>query len=124
RSWNALLDRLLTGPTDLRVEVAGRAEPIVAHLPDGRLATRQAVAQALIRLDPPRLGILEPGRPAIRAGLKPGDLLLKVNGDTLRSWSGVLHAVWRNPGKPLTFDVLRDGARLRVTVVPETKTET
>jgi regulator of sigma E protease len=124
RSWNTLLDRLLTGPTDLRIDVAGRDQPIVARLPDGGLATRQAVAQALVRLDPPRLGILEPGRPAIRAGLKPGDLLLKVNGDTLRSWTGVLHAVWRSPAKPLRFDVLRDGARLQVTVVPEMKVET
>ncbi|HEX4628624.1 MAG TPA: RIP metalloprotease RseP, partial [Gemmatimonadales bacterium] len=124
RSWNALLDRLLTGPTDLRIDVAGRDRPIAVRLPDGGLATRQAVAQALVRLDPPRLGILEPGRPALRAGLKPGDLLVRANGDTLRSWTAVLHAVWRSPGQPIRFDVVRDGAPLSVTVVPETKTET
>jgi regulator of sigma E protease len=124
RSWNALLDHLLTGPTDLRVEVAGRDAPLRVRLPDGGLATRQAVAQALVRFDPPRLGILEPGRPALRAGLKPGDVLLKANGDTLRSWTDVLHAVWASPGKPLQFDVRRDGAQLQVTVVPEAKTET
>src|SRR5256885_16469625 len=27
------------------------------------------------------LGLLGPGQPALRAGLKPGDLLLRVNGD-------------------------------------------
>ena len=124
RSWNALLDQLLTGPTDLRIDVAGRAEAIHIRLPDGKLTTRQAVAQALVRLDPPRLGILEPGRPALRAGLKPGDLLVRANGDTLRSWTDVLHTVWRSPGKPVLFDVERDGAHVSVTVVPETKTET
>ncbi len=124
RSWNALLDHLLMGPTELRVDVAGRDAPLRVRLPNGSLATRQAVAQALVRLDPPRLGILEPGRPAIRAGLKPGDVLLKANGDTLRSWTDVLHAVWTSPDKPVRFDVLRDGARLQVTVVPEAKTET
>ena len=124
RSWNGLLDRLLTGPTDLRIDVAGRDRPIEVRLPDGGLATRQAVAQALVRLDPPRLGILEPGRPALRAGLKPGDLLVRANGDTLRSWTAVLHAVWRSPGQPIRFDVVRDGAPLSITVVPETKTET
>ena len=124
RSWNALLDQVLGGPTTLRVDVAGRGEPIVVHLADGGLPTRQALAQALTRLDPPRLGIVEPGRPAIRAGLKPGDLLLRANGDTLRSWSAVLHVVWNSPGKPVHFDVLRDGRVEQVTVVPESKIET
>ncbi len=124
RSWNDILDHVLAGPTTLRVDVAGRTEPIVARLRDGGLATRQAVAGALVRLDPPRLGILEPGRPAIRAGLKPGDVLLRANGDTVRSWSDVLHAVWHSPGQPLRFDVLRGTTMLQLTVVPETRTET
>jgi regulator of sigma E protease len=124
RSWNALLDRLLIGSTELTIDVAGKDRPIVVRLPDGSLATRQALAQALVRLDPPRLGILEPGRPALRAGLKPGDLLLRANGDTLRSWTAVLHAVWRSPGKPIRFDVQRGAELLNITVVPEAKTET
>jgi regulator of sigma E protease len=124
RSWNALLDHLLTGPSDLQIEVAGRAQAIDVRLADGKLTTRQALAQALVRLDPPRLGILEPGRTALRAGLKPGDLLLRANGDSLRSWTDVLHTVWRSPGKAIQFDVLRDHTHLSVTVVPEIKTET
>jgi regulator of sigma E protease len=124
RSWNALLDHLLTGPLELRIEVAGRSEPLRVRLGDGGLATRRALAQALVRLDPPRLGILEPGRPAMRAGLKPGDVLLRANGDTLRSWSDVLHAVWRSPDRPLRLDVWRGGQVLQVTVVPEARTET
>jgi regulator of sigma E protease len=124
RSWNAILDHLLTGPTELRLDVAGRPDPIVVRLPDGGLATRQAVAQALVRLDPPRLGLLELGRPAIRAGLKPGDLLLRANGDTLRSWTDVLHTVWRHPGQRLRFDVRRGASMLQVTVVPDSQIET
>jgi len=124
RSWNVLLDRVVKAPATLRIDLAGRPQPIVVQLVDPGLATRQALAQALVRLDPPQLGLLEPGRPAIRAGLKPGDLLLKVDGDTLRSWSDVLHVVWRSPGRPLQFDVLRRGKTLQVTVTPETRTET
>ena len=122
RSWNAIIDHVLASSTTLHLDVAGRAEPIVVRLPD--VATRQAVAGALVRLDPPRLGLLGPGQPALRAGLKPGDLLLRVNGDTLRSWSDVLHAVWNSPGKALHLDVLRDGRVVTVTVVPDTRTET
>jgi len=118
---DALLDRVLAGPTTLEFEVAGRREPIVVHLANGGLPTRQALAQALTRLDPPRLGIVEPGRPAIRAGLRPGDLLVRANGDTLRSWSAVLRTVWNSPDKPVRFDVLRDGHIEQVTVVPRAR---
>src|SRR6266568_421513 len=130
RSWDAILDHVLASPaaspspsTELRFDVAGRAEPLVVRLPDSGPATRRAVAQALVRLDPPRLGLLQPGRPALRAGLQPGDLLLRANGDTLRSWSDVLHAVWHSPGKPLHLVVLRAGTRVQVTVVPDTGSE-
>src|SRR5205823_13289621 len=119
RPCNALLDPLVAAPRWWRFEVGGRPEPIGVHLPDGGLSTRQTLAQALTRLDPPRLGIVEPGRPAIRAGLRPGDVLVRANGDTLRSWSAVLHTVWNSPAKPVRFDVLRDGQIVQVTVVPE-----
>jgi regulator of sigma E protease len=124
RTWNDLLDGIIDGPTDLSFEIAGRPEPLRVRLRDGSLRTRQQLAQALVRLEPPRLGLLEPGRPAIRAGLKPGDLILRADGDTIRSWNDVLHTVWRSPGKPIRFDVLRDGTVLQITVVPETRTET
>lgn len=124
RSWNDVLDHFLTGPTTLRIDVAGSAEPLIVHLPDGGLATREAVAQALVRLDPPRLGLLDPGRPANRAGLKPGDLLLRANGDTLRSWSDVLRTVWRSARKPLRFAVLRGDQVLEISIVPEARVET
>jgi regulator of sigma E protease len=124
RSWNALLDHLATGPTELRFEVAGRREPVVVRLPDGALATREALVRALVPLTPPRLGFLEPGRPALRAELQPGDLLLRADGDTLRSWSDVLHTVWRHPKQPLRLDVLRGASVLQVTVVPDSQVET
>jgi regulator of sigma E protease len=124
RSWNAMLDHLTTGPTELRLEIEGRHEPVVVRLRDGSRAAREALVRALVPLYPPRLGFLEPGRPALRAGLQPGDLLLRANGDTLRSWTDVLHTVWRRPAQPLRFDVLRGTRVLQVTVVPDSQTET
>src|SRR3989454_8905197 len=40
RSWNALLDHILTRPTTLRFEVTRRPQPIVVQLPVGGIATR------------------------------------------------------------------------------------
>jgi len=123
RTWNDLIEGIVSGGTDLDFAVAGRAEALRVHLRDGSLRARQR-AQALVRLEPPRLGLLEPGRPAIRAGLRPGDLIVRANGDTIRSWNDVLHAVWNSPGKPIRFDVRRDTAVLGITVTPEPRTET
>jgi regulator of sigma E protease len=124
RTWNDLIERIVSGGTDLDFAVAGRAEALRVHLRDGSPRARQQLAQALVRLEPPRLGLLEPGRPAIRAGLRPGDLIVRANGDTIRSWNDVLHAVWNSPGKPIRFDVRRDTAVLGITVTPEPRTET
>ncbi len=124
RTWNDLIEGIVSGGTDLDFAVAGRAEPLHVHLRDGSLRARQQLAQALARLEPPRLGLLEPGRPAIRAGLRPGDLIVRANGDTIGSWNDVLHAVWNSPGKPIRFDVRRDTVLLRITVTPEPRTET
>lgn len=123
RTWNDVMDRIIAGPEELRFEVAGRAAPLPVRLGDADFATRQALAQALVPLVPPRLGLVEPGRPAIRAGLRPGDLILRANGDTMRSWSEVLVAVWHSPGRPLRLDILREGVTTQVTVTPETRTD-
>ena len=126
RTWNDLLDRIIQGPPspEMRFEIAGRAEPVLVRLDDSALRTRQALASALIPLLPPRVALVEPGRPAIRAGLRPGDVIVRAGGDTIRSWSEVLQAVWRSPGQPLRLEVLRDGAVREITVVPESRTET
>src|SRR3989475_9257154 len=118
------MEGIVSGATALDFAVAGRAEPLHVHVRVASLRARQQLAQALVRLEPPRLGLLEPGRPAIRAGLRPGDLIVRANGDTIRSWNDVLHAVWNSPGKPIRFDVRRDTAVLGITVTPEPRTET
>ncbi len=125
RTWNDILDHISKGPTEIRFGVAGRAEPLAVNLAQGGggLRPRQALAEALVPLVPPKVGLVEPGRPAIRAGIRPGDLIVRANGDTIRSWSDVLHAVWRSPGKPLRLDLLRDGVAVRLIVVPESRIE-
>jgi len=124
RTWNDLIEGIVSGGPDLDFAVAGRVAALRVRLRDGSLRARQQLAQALVRLEPPRLGLLEPGRPAIRAGLRPGDLIVRANGDTIRSWNDVLHAVWNSPGKPIRFEVRRDTAVLGITVTPEPRTET
>lgn len=122
RTWNDFLRGVLRARDSLRLDVGGRTEPLAMALPDS--LDRRAAAQAIAPLIPPRIGIIEPGRPAARAGLLPDDLILRANGDTVRSWSELLWAIWYSPGSPLRLDVDRRGQVLSVDVVPDSQTET
>ena len=87
----------------------------------------QSLAQSF-GLDKPRgalVSSVEPGGPADKAGLKPGDVLLAVNGkavDRSAELPPLVAAV--KPGSKANFEVWRDGAKRTVAVtVGELKPE-
>jgi len=120
RTWDDVVRLIVTGPAELRFRIAGRAEPVVIDLGPGGLAARQAVADALVPQIPVVVQRLEEGRPAARAGLKPGDVVVAVDGAPVRSVEGFLERIWPSGGRPLAFQVLRGGAPRSVTIVPDT----
>lgn len=65
------------------------------------------------------IGHVSTNSPAARAGLKPFDELLEVNGTKLYHWAGLTHYIEQHGTVPLTFKGRRDGQPLEVTLVPE-----
>lgn len=61
---------------------------------------------------------VEPGYPAEAAGFRPGDRLLAVDGRPLEHWQQLVAVVRQHPGRPLRFQVERDGRTLELVVVP------
>jgi regulator of sigma E protease len=59
------------------------------------------------------------GSPAERAGFKPGDKLLGVNGKALTSWEAWVEKVHNSPGQDLLVTVERAGKPLSLTVRPD-----
>jgi serine protease DegS len=58
-----------------------------------------------------------PGGPADQAGLRKGDLLLSVDGQTVGSLRDLYRAIWRkSPGETSSFQVLRESAILVIEV--------
>src|SRR6185312_5985765 len=62
-----------------------------------------------------------PGYPADIAGLKKGDLLVKVNGIPIHSHYTLPEVIRRSDGKPSTIEYVRDGIHHTVTLKPVMK---
>ncbi|HEX9902568.1 MAG TPA: RIP metalloprotease RseP [Acidobacteriota bacterium] len=62
----------------------------------------------------PVIGWIEPGSPAEKAGLRPEDGLLRINGRRVTTWTDVELAVSTQPDKLLRLDIVRDGRPMTV----------
>jgi regulator of sigma E protease len=71
---------------------------------------------------PAQVGQVQPGSAAERGGIKPGDVIVKINGASVQSFENVQQDVRLNPGVPMAIVVKRDGRDLTFHVTP-TKTE-
>jgi len=126
RTWDQIVDRLLDAPEESHLEVLSGAvrKSLVLHFARGDSLEHVQVARALVPLLPARIGIVYPGQPAARAGLKSGDVIVRAGGDTVRSWNGMLRKIWSSPGRRLKVTARRGDSLVTVTVVPDSQTET
>ncbi|MFP2961095.1 site-2 protease family protein [Myxococcus sp. 1LA] len=67
---------------------------------------------------PLTVGTVQPGSEAARAQLLPGDRIVQVAGQPLRSWSEFVEKVGAAPGVPLELGVERGGEKRSVVVRP------
>lgn len=125
-TWDHIMDRLLGAPAETELEVSSPAgtKALRVQFPAGDSLGRLQVARAIVPLMPARIGIVYPGQPAGRAGLKSGDLIIRAGGDTVRSWNEMLRKIWSSPGRQLEVTALRGDSLVTVTVVPDSQTET
>jgi len=67
---------------------------------------------------PAVVGTVLDGEPADKAGLKPGDRVLSVNGKTTRYWFDLTRVIRKNPDKNIKLKIKRDGQKLSVKARP------
>jgi len=70
-------------------------------------------------LGPPIVDQVLPGKPAERAGIRPGDRIVAVNGTPTRSPSDVASLTNAHPGDTLTYRVSRNDSTIDVPVTAE-----
>jgi len=67
---------------------------------------------------PALVGRVERGKPASRAGLQRGDVIVSVHGMPVRSWLEFFDAIRQSNGQPMNVVVRRNGNELTVTIHP------
>jgi regulator of sigma E protease len=134
-TWQELRWRVLQGALQreaLRIEVADSRNNISTHVLDLRSYpsdevegdTLERIGFRLYRppLDPV-LGRVVAGGAAERSGLKEGDRVTHAGGVPVADWSALVQAIRGHPAAVLRLTVERDGAQLRIDVVPDTVNE-
>jgi regulator of sigma E protease len=71
---------------------------------------------------PAQIGQVQPGSAAALGGIKPGDLIVNINGAAVHSFEDVQQEVRLNPGVPMAIVIKRNGQDLTFQIKP-TKTE-
>ena len=66
-----------------------------------------------------QVGEVQKGSPAEAAGLKSGDVFLKVNGQPVATTTTVQQVVFHAGGKPVYFEILRHGATKSFSIEPK-----
>ncbi len=66
----------------------------------------------------PVVGYVEPGSPAAKAGIVPGDKLLVVGDRHVETWDDVDEGVQSPGGKPVSVSLLRSGKKLEFRIKP------
>jgi len=65
-------------------------------------------------------GVMEQSAAEI-AGIRKGDVILRVDGVTVDQWMPLVNMIRSSPNKAMQFVVLRDGAEKDITVIPKSR---
>jgi regulator of sigma E protease len=96
---------------------------LVLPVSDTDTSARLATLLVLSPYLSPVISTVQAGGAGAKAGLQPGDRILKVDGDTVRSWQDFARVARRNPERRITVEVQRGSERVSLAVVPERREE-
>lgn len=71
-----------------------------------------------------RIGAVEPGSPASRAGFQAGDLIVSADGQSIQTFDQVTRLVVLSTGEPIRFQVDRGGRTVDIVATPMRSTAT
>jgi regulator of sigma E protease len=118
QTWGDVLEGLARADEDSVVLRTSRGSVVVPLEGDSAVPRRDLVTMLTPQL-PAVIDRVEGGSPADRAGLRSGDSLVAVGGQPVDGWASAVERIRRSPGRALPIEVMRNGQRVTVTVVPD-----
>jgi len=120
RKWEDLRDILIklsldgVKETTLFVERNGKVLELKVKVPDVQKGEELGIA-SLVK---PVVGAVKKGSPAEQVGIKPGDLILEVNGKKIRTWYELVEEIRKSQGSPVKLKILRNGKVIEKEIIP------
>jgi regulator of sigma E protease len=71
----------------------------------------------------PIIGEVIPGKPAAIAGIKSGDIISKINDETIYCWDRAVKIINSNTGKAIKMELIRNNKPIDVSITPEYNAE-
>ncbi|MDP2955341.1 MAG: RIP metalloprotease RseP [Longimicrobiales bacterium] len=110
--WRDVQEGLYASPPGpLRIEFAEPAASVEIRIPAEEPQRRDLVRAVDSWIDA-GVGAVNPGSPADRAGIEPGDRIVSIDGVALRNWYDFVNQVERRPGRRVEITVEREGRNL------------
>ena len=120
-TWDEFLKEVVSAPSPLAVVTNRDSVSVDLGTPGGE--TRRDVLMGLEYFVPPVIDSVREAMPAAAAGLQPGDSIVAIDGERVVSFTSLSRRVGTSIGKPVQLDVVRAGAPVRISVVPQAMTE-
>jgi len=116
-SWEKLAEQVKQAkPGDSLTIVVMRdrsQQSLSVTVPDGQLSLDTLIGYPMLS---PVIDDVQPGSPAQKAGLVPGDTVVSINGDAVSTWQQLVDRVRASGGQAIQFAILRDGKNLRLEI--------
>ena len=123
-SWNAIQAAVLDpGSGRLRFDFAGGVDPVIVRIPGTDAAARAALVTAMHNLREARVGAVDPGSPAEAVGLQEGDVIVRIDDDTVRFWDELTALVRPRPDTEMRLTVARGDSVLDARVTTSGATD-
>jgi regulator of sigma E protease len=120
RDWESLIITVVTSPNDELNIVFERSGHMMSRALVPRGDPNTGAGLAGFQPGIPKMGINDviKGRPADQAGIRPGDLVLSIDGGSQQDYEEMRRLIEENPGRELTFRIRRESETLSVMVTP------
>ncbi len=120
--WEAFRMKVMMGAGEsLPVELVRDGNTLNMALTPQASGPDQVGDSGLVPCVPGEIGpqeTISPGKPAAKAGLKPGDKFLAVNGQPVACWQQVAAQIQKRNGKAVDMTVLRAGKQVLLSLTP------